>query len=104
MMSNDPEIVAAAATSLRIIGFAQLPFAAMMIFGGALRGAGDTAAVMMRNLGSAIAVRMLGALIVVKGLGLGLAAVWCVLGIDLCVRGALLASRFYRGRWEHAEV
>jgi Na+-driven multidrug efflux pump len=76
----------------------------MMIYGGALRGAGDTAAVMTRNLGSAFAVRMTGVLIAVLYFDMGLTAVWCVLAIDLFLRGGLLASRFYRGNWTEREV
>ena len=104
LLSDDPAVVGAASAALRVAGFAQLGFAAMMIFGGALRGAGDTAAVMTRNLGSAILVRMAGALLVINVLGFGLTAVWAVLCVDLFVRGALLAGRFYSGRWESAKV
>lgn len=103
-MSDSPEVVSEAARCLRIAGFGQLAFAAMMIYGGALRGAGDTTAVMIRNLTGAIAVRVVGALIAIKGLGMGLTAVWVILTIDLFVRGGLLASRFYRGKWTAAEV
>lgn len=104
VMSDSRAVVDDAATSLRIAGFGQVAFAAMMIYGGALRGAGDTTAVMTRNLGSAIVVRMAGAVIAIQALGLGLAAVWVVLAIDLFVRGGLLAGRFYRGKWTETEV
>ncbi len=104
MMTDSPRVVNEAALCLRICGFGQVFFAAMMIFGGALRGAGDTTAVMLRNLGGAILVRMAGALLVVKYLGYGLPAVWVVLNVDLVVRGGLLALRFYRGRWTETEV
>jgi putative MATE family efflux protein len=104
LIADDPAVVDAAAEALRVVGFAQAGFAAMMIYGGALRGAGDTAAVMTRNLGSAFAVRMTGVLIAVLYFDMGLTAVWCVLAIDLFLRGGLLASRFYRGNWTEREV
>ena len=104
LIGGDPRTIDKAADALRVVGFAQVGFAAMMIYGGALRGAGDTTAVMVRNLGAAFAVRMTGAILAVHVFGLGLTAVWCVLGIDLMVRGALLAARFYQGKWTEAEV
>ena len=104
LVSNDPALVNTAAGALRITGLTQFAFAGMMVFGGALRGAGDTTAVMTRNLFSAILVRMTGALVVVKMLGLGLTAVWCVLGVDLTIRGGLLAARFYHGKWQAIKV
>lgn len=103
-INDDPAISGATAQILFIVGFAQVAFAAMMIFGGALRGAGDTTSVMLRNLGSAIFVRMLGAIIAVKVLGFGLTAVWIILSIDLTCRGVLLFGRFYSGKWTAIKV
>jgi putative MATE family efflux protein len=104
MINSDPEVAGATARILFVVGFAQVPFAAMMIFGGALRGAGDTTSVMLRNLGSALLVRMLGAVIAVEVLGWGLTAVWIVLSIDLVVRGLLLGGRFASGKWTTIKV
>ncbi|MEM7808862.1 MAG: MATE family efflux transporter [Planctomycetota bacterium] len=104
LIASEPEIVEQSAKALRVVGFAQIGFAAMMIYGGALRGAGDTTAVMTRNLGSAIVLRMTGALLVVNVFDFGLIAVWAVLAIDLMSRGLLLAGRFYSGKWTTREV
>ena len=98
-INDDPAVASATAQLLFIVGFAQVGFAAMMIFGGSLRGAGDTTAVMLRNLGSALFVRMLGCVIVVKVFDYGLTAVWIVLSIDLTIRGLLLMGRFVSGKW-----
>jgi Na+-driven multidrug efflux pump len=104
LMTDSPAVVAEATPALRIAGLSQVAFAAMMIYGGALRGAGDTTAVMTRNLSSALVIRALGAAVLVKGFGLGFLAVWWLLVIDLVVRGGLLAARFYRGSWVDKEV
>lgn len=104
LINEDPEVARATAQTLFIAGWCQFFFAAMMIFGGALRGAGDTASVMLRNLGSALLVRMLGAVFVVKVLGMGLTAIWVVLVVDLAIRGLLLWSRFHSGKWADVEV
>ncbi len=103
-INDDPLVAGETAHVLFIVGFAQVAFAAMMIFGGALRGAGDTTAVMIRNLGSALLVRMLGAVIAVNVLGMGLTGVWIVLSIDLLVRGVLLWGRFAGGKWTAVKV
>jgi putative MATE family efflux protein len=104
LINDDPAVARTTARVLFIVGFAQVPFAAMMIFGGALRGAGDTTSVMLRNLGSALLVRMLGAVVAVEVLGYGLTAVWVVLSIDLVVRGGLLMGRFMSGKWTAIKV
>lgn len=103
-MSSDPENVRMTAAALWITGFIQLPFAAAMVFGGALRGAGDTLAVMIYNLGSLLLVRLTGVLVVGKLLGLGLSAVWIVLSSELALRGVLMSLRFASGRWKHVKV
>ena len=104
LMADSPSVIGLSAQSLRIVGFSQIGFAAMMIFGGALRGAGDTTMVMLLNLGSAIVFRVGVVWVVVNHFGGGLAQVWLILAIDLCVRGFLLLGRFYRGGWETTEV
>lgn len=103
-MSNDPENVRLTANALWITGFIQLPFAAAMVLGGALRGAGDTVAVMVCTLSSILFVRLTGVLIVGKVLGLGLASIWIVLSGELALRGVLLAMRFASGRWKLVKV
>jgi putative MATE family efflux protein len=103
-MSGDPENVRMTATALWITGFIQLPFAAAMVFGGALRGAGDTLAVMLYNLASLLLVRLAGVLIVGKVFSLGLSAVWMVLSGELALRGVLMTIRFASGRWKLVKV
>ena len=77
-------------------------FAAQIVFGGALRGAGDTRAVMVLNLASILTVRFVG--IVGLWLHRGLAAIWVVLCVDQVVRGTLIYGRFRFGRWRTVEV
>jgi len=103
-MSNDQAISQLTATCLFITGFVQLTFGASIIFSGALRGAGDTMAVMVLNLLSILFVRVLGVVIVVRILHMGLAAVWVVLCIELFVRGVLMYARFLQGSWRTVKV
>ena len=97
-MSDDPAIIDLTTRCLFVTGFCQWAFAAAMIFGGGLRGAGDTMTVMMFNLSSIVGVRLLGVLFVAWYLKLGLVAMWAVLTVELMIRGSLIFGRFLNGR------
>ncbi len=92
------------AQTLRITGVCQIGFAAQIIFGGALRGAGDTLWAMLLNLSSVVLIRLAGVLVVGAYLGWGLGAVWWVLVVDLMLRGGLMFARFAGGRWKTIKV
>ena len=96
-LSDDPAVRELTARCLFITGFIQSGFAAAAIFGGALRGAGDTLAVMLLNLASVIILRLLGVMFVAHVLHRGLAAIWVVLAAELFFRGVLMYSRFLHG-------
>jgi Na+-driven multidrug efflux pump len=104
IFSKDPQIIDLTAKCLFITGFIQIGFAAAMIFGSALRGAGDTFAVMLYNLASVLGVRLVGVLLVTRMFGLGLPAIWIVLSFELCIRGALMYRRFVMGKWQAITV
>lgn len=104
LLSGDPKIASVAAQCLLITAFAQPGFAASMIYGGALRGAGDTLVVMLINIASILFLRLIGVLIVTLVLGHGLAAVWIVLATELSLRGMFVFARFEQGGWRHVEV
>jgi Na+-driven multidrug efflux pump len=104
LFSTDPQIVDLTAKCLFITGWIQPAFAAAMIFGSALRGAGDTLVVMLYNLASVVFVRLVGVLVVGRVMGYGLPAIWVVLSGELCVRGALMFRRFLAGRWQEIKV
>jgi Na+-driven multidrug efflux pump len=103
-LAEDPAIIDLASKCLFITGFAQLGFAASMIFSAALRGAGDTVTVMGINLASILGLRLTGALLVANHFKLGLPAVWVVLAGELVVRGAAVFLRFLQGGWRHVKV
>jgi putative MATE family efflux protein len=101
---NDPTIAHLTTQCLFITGFVESAFAASIIFSGALRGAGDTVAVMALNLISIFGVRLIGVLIVGRVLHGSLAAIWIVLSAELVCRGSLMYWRFLRGAWRHVKV
>jgi Na+-driven multidrug efflux pump len=82
----------------------RLGFASAMIFGGALRGAGDTLNVMRITLASTFGLRLLGVLIVGAYFKMGVAVIWIVLCCELTIRGGLIFAHFLRGKWKHVEV
>jgi putative MATE family efflux protein len=103
-LSDDPTIERLTAQCLQITGAIQGLFAMAAIFGGALRGAGDTLAMMLLWLASVVLVRFTGVMIVGLWLDMGLAAIWIVLAAELCTRGLLVLGRFLHGGWKRIEV
>ena len=85
-------------------GVIQVGFAANLVFGGALRGAGDTFVVMCLNLATVFGLRFTGVMLVGLYFHLGLAAVWCVLAGELFTRGVVVYLRFLLGGWSRIEV
>src|SRR5205085_2203083 len=82
-MADDPQVRDLTARCLQITGFCQMGFAAAIIFGGALRGAGDTLAVMIISIISVLVVRFGGVMIVGAYLHKPLPAIWVLLATDL---------------------
>jgi putative MATE family efflux protein len=103
-LGKEPAIANLSATCLLITAFAQPGFAASLVYGGALRGAGDTFAVMVINLASILALRLVGVMIVTLLLHHGLEAVWIVLACELSLRGLFMYGRFLQGGWKTVEV
>ena len=104
IFTEDAEVIAAGSTPLRVIGLAQPFLAAMMVFSGALRGAGDPITPMLVNAGSVWLIRVPGCLLATLWLGWGLTGVWAVMGLDLAVRGVVMFVQFRRGRWKKMVV
>jgi putative MATE family efflux protein len=104
LFSTDPAVRDLVTRCLFITGFIQCGFASAMIFGGALRGAGDTFYMMLLNSLSVFGLRLFGTIVVVRWLHLGLNAVWVVLASELFVRGILMFGRFVHGGWKRVKV
>jgi putative MATE family efflux protein len=104
LLAEDPAIVDLASRCLFVTGFAQLGFAASMIFSAALRGAGDTLMVMVINLASIVGLRLTGALLVALYFRGGLPQIWLVLAGELMIRGVAIFLRFQHGGWRHVKV
>jgi putative MATE family efflux protein len=100
----DPHIIDLTTRCLFITGFIQSGFAANIIFGGALRGAGDTLAVMALNLTTVIGIRFVGVIVVGLHFQAALPVIWVVLASELFMRGTLVYFRFVHGGWRKVAV
>ena len=101
---GEPHIIDLTTHCVRITGCIQIGFAAALIFGGAMRGAGDTMTVMLISLATIIGLRFTGVIFVGIWLHLGLVAVWFVLAGELFLRGSLIFARFMQGGWKRITV
>ncbi len=113
---NQREVIAAGVPVLRLVAFAMPALACIIIFTGALRGAGDTRLPMLLSWIGFLAIRIplayflmfdavdFGALGIAHGLDLGLYGAWLAMFADLLIRGALFLTRFATGGWKRARV
>lgn len=90
--------------ALRFLSWYQIPLAVMVVYVHALRGAGDTRAVMFINLAGIACLRLpvayfLG--IVCSG---GLIGAWSGMCVDVTFRMAVAILYFRGGRWVHTKV
>jgi putative MATE family efflux protein len=97
ILSSDPAVSALGCSVLRIEAFAEPLYGAAMVIPGGLRGAGDTVAPSLINLGSMWAIRI--PLMVLLAPRLGLVGIWSAMCIELNARGCLMLARLLRGRW-----
>ncbi|HYO09971.1 MAG TPA: MATE family efflux transporter [Tepidisphaeraceae bacterium] len=103
-MVEDPQVRDLTVRCLQITGFCQAGFAAAIIFGGALRGAGDTLAVMLITMISILILRLGGVMFVGGYLKQPLPIIWVILATDLFLRGMLVYGRFLHGGWKRVKV
>jgi Na+-driven multidrug efflux pump len=104
LFSRDPEIIKNASLSLRLVAIAQPFLAAVMVFGGGLRGAGATKWVLYSTIIGIWGVRLLGTYILIDIFDLGLAGAWIAMVVDLVVRGILNMQRFRSGQWKYLRL
>ena len=84
-------------------GFCQFAFASAIVFGGALRGAGDTMAVMLITMVTMLVVRF-GGVMVLAHYRQPLPVIWLLLASDLTIRGIIIYGRFLHGGWKKIRV
>ena len=97
LFTREPDIVREGAAALRAVAFAEPFFAAAIVGGGALRGAGDTLVPGAFNSLSMWCVRLpLAAFLAGRH---GLRGVWEAIAVELVVRGCFALARLKSSGW-----
>jgi putative MATE family efflux protein len=102
VFTNDNAILQMSRDALRIYAIFAVSLAPAMVFGGTIRGAGDTRYAMVVMLISRFALRLPSAWFFGIYIGWGLSGVWFAMCIDFLVRGLFMWLRFHSGKWEAA--
>lgn len=109
-------VVQAGVPVLRLVAFAMPPLACIIIFSGALRGAGATRLPMLLSWIGFLVIRIplayylmyaetnLGSLGTIRGMEMGLYGAWLAMFADLLIRGALFLFLFATGIWKRVRV
>jgi len=104
IFTDDVRVYPFAYTTMRVMGYVQLPESAGFVVGGALRGAGDTRSVLVYTIIGAWLVRVGLTLIFIAVLKMGLLGAWLAMAADWTVRAALMVRRWHGGKWQHITV
>lgn len=103
-LSKDPKVIECGAPALRALAFMQPFVATLIVYLGALRGAGDTIAPMLFTLLGMVGLRIPIAWLGGRYLHWGLLGVWTGMFADLIVRSTLMAWRLRSGGWRKVRV
>jgi Na+-driven multidrug efflux pump len=82
------------------MGFIQPPQLMAWVFGGALRGAGDTKSVFYISAFTNWAVRTLFSVLAIRAWGMGLYSVYVVMSVEIIIRLGMLYLRYRSGKWK----
>ncbi len=104
LLSTNPEVWACGVPALKALAIFQFVLGPLIVYIGALRGAGDTRVPILITFAGMAFVRIPGALFGGFVLQWGLLGAWLGMFADLTVRAALIIWRFRSGRWEKIKV
>ncbi len=102
IFTTDPEVVPLGIYVCKLTAALQPPLAITMVFGGALRGAGETRYVMFMTFVGAWLARVLLASIFAFILNWSVYPVWWVMFIDWTTRASLALWKYRKGGWKLA--
>lgn len=104
IFTDDTRVFPYAYLTMRIMAFMQIPESIGFVMGGALRGAGDTRAVLGITLAGAWGLRVGLALLFIRRFGMGLEGAWIAMAVDWTVRATLMSLRWRSDRWQKIRV
>ncbi len=100
LYSDTAEVLVTAAPVMIAIGLLQPIQNSQFILSGALRGAGDTKATALITAVGIMVMKPILASVMINQLYLGLFGAWIAVIVDEVLRAALIALRYYRGKWK----
>jgi putative MATE family efflux protein len=103
LFTNEPDIIAMAATSMKIIAVIQPMQSTQFILAGALRGAGDTRWPLYSSFIGIWGIRIVLAKLFIE-MGWGLVGAWLAQGCDQIFRSIFIYSRYKTGHWKKIRV
>lgn len=104
IFTQDPAVLALAATALRVTAAGQIPMVLSEVLQGALAGAGDTRVLVWIAAFGGWVVRLGAAYYFVAVLDWGLAGAWAGAVLDWVARLVLMLIRVRSGRWQEVQV
>jgi putative MATE family efflux protein len=104
VMTTEPAVRAIGIPALRFLSWYQIPLAVMVVYVHALRGAGDTRAVMVINVVGVIAIRLPVAYFLGIVCSAGLIGAWSGMCVDVVLRMIAATLYFRRGPWARTVV
>lgn len=104
LYNKTPEVQKLGAYLLVIIGFTQPLQSDQFVYGGALRGAGDTRVPAAVTFVCVFVVRVGLTFLLIKGFGMGLEGAWYALAADQLFRTLLISSRYFGGKWQSIKM
>ena len=104
VFTSDIAVIDAGETPLRVIGFFIPAIGLGTTLPGALRGAGDTRAMLLISLVTLWVIRVPLAIILGLVAGFGLTGLWIGAGINYIVLAIAAVVRFKSGRWQHIRL
>lgn len=104
VFSAEPEVARHGVPAMRLVALFQVALALMIIYPGALRGAGDTRVPLLFSLSGMLALRLPLAYVCGHVLNWGLVGTWVGMCADMTWRAAGGAWRFHQGGWKRVRV
>jgi putative MATE family efflux protein len=104
VMSREEPVRVIGAPALRFLSWYQIPLAMVIVYLQAIRGAGDTRAVLLINFLGFFLVRLPIAWWLGLHLKLGLIGAWSGMSIDVLCRAIVAGIYFARGGWSRTQV
>ena len=100
IFTPDQEVIAIAARCLRLMALIQPPQLMAWVYGGALRGAGDTKSIFYIGAFTNWGIRTLFSVLAIRVFHLDLYAAFVFMSVEILVRLLLLYLRYRSGKWK----